>query len=71
MIRRRASRFVALFWVCVVWFCLFAVDAAIPKGTGRDRLDTLSFELFDVFGRKVCSDDYAGVPIFLEFGACW
>ena len=29
------------------------------------------FELSDLFGRKVKLEDYAGRPIFLEFGACW
>lgn len=32
---------------------------------------TLDFSLFDSYGRKVSSQDYVGVPIFLEFGACW
>ena len=32
---------------------------------------TLKFSLFDSYGRKVTSQDYKGVPIFLEFGACW
>ena len=31
----------------------------------------LEFSLVDSFGRKVTSQDYVGVPIFLEFGACW
>jgi hypothetical protein len=32
---------------------------------------TLEFSLFDSYGRKITSQDYKGVPIFLEFGACW
>lgn len=33
--------------------------------------DKLQFSLQDAFGREVHSQDYKGVPIFLEFGACW
>lgn len=35
------------------------------------KAGTLNFSLYDSYGRKVTSQDYAGVPIFLEFGACW
>jgi hypothetical protein len=35
------------------------------------KAKTLEFELFDSYGRKVSSQDYKGVPVFLEFGACW
>jgi len=31
----------------------------------------LDFSLVDSYGRNVNAEDYAGVPIFLEFGACW
>ena len=31
----------------------------------------VDFALWDSHGRKVSSQDYAGVPIFLEFGPCW
>lgn len=33
--------------------------------------ETLDFSLYDSYGRKVTSQDYKGVPVFLEFGACW
>ncbi|MHC4353278.1 MAG: carboxypeptidase regulatory-like domain-containing protein [Planctomycetota bacterium] len=33
--------------------------------------DRLEFTLYDAFGRQVRSQDYKGVPVFLEFGACW
>ena len=33
--------------------------------------ENIEFSLMDSFGREVCSQDYRGVPIFLEFGACW
>ncbi|MHC4618283.1 MAG: hypothetical protein ACYTEQ_11085 [Planctomycetota bacterium] len=35
---------------------------------GRSELE---FSLHDAFGREVQSQDYKGVPVFLEFGACW
>jgi hypothetical protein len=35
---------------------------------GREKLE---FCLYDIFGREVRSQDYKGVPVFLEFGACW
>jgi hypothetical protein len=38
---------------------------------GAQSGDKLEFALHDAFGRKVHSQDYKGVPIFLEFGACW
>lgn len=31
----------------------------------------LEFSLTDSYGRQVKSQDYEGVPLFLEFGACW
>ena len=33
--------------------------------------EKLEFSLVDSYGRQVSSQDYEGVPIFLEFGACW
>ena len=33
--------------------------------------EELGFELGDCYGRVVSSQDYKGVPVFLEFGACW
>ncbi len=35
------------------------------------KAEKLEFSLMDSFGREVSSHDYEGVPIFLEFGACW
>lgn len=35
------------------------------------QADKLEFNLVDTHGRRVTSQDYKGVPIFLEFGACW
>ncbi|MEN6306902.1 MAG: hypothetical protein ABFD91_04030 [Anaerohalosphaeraceae bacterium] len=31
----------------------------------------IEFSLTDSYGRQVKSQDYKGVPLFLEFGACW
>ena len=36
-----------------------------PKGQPAE------FALHDIFGREVRSSDYEGVPLLLEFGACW
>ena len=33
--------------------------------------EELGFELGDCYGRVVSSQDYKGVPVFLEFGPCW
>jgi hypothetical protein len=33
--------------------------------------EKLEFSLTDSFDRQVNSQDYEGVPVFLEFGACW
>ena len=35
------------------------------------KAEKIEFSLTDSFGRQVSSQDYEGVPIFLEFGACW
>ena len=35
------------------------------------KAEKLEFSLTDSFGRQVSSQDYEGVPVFLEFGACW
>lgn len=32
---------------------------------------SLEFSLADSYGRQVTSQEYEGVPLFLEFGACW
>ena len=35
------------------------------------KAEKVEFSLMDNYGRQVSSQDYVGVPIFLEFGACW
>lgn len=41
------------------------------RSGGAQTGERLEFALHDAFGREVRSQDYQGVPIFLEFGACW
>ena len=41
---------------------------SVSVGLAREEL---GFELGDCYGRVVSSQDYKGVPVFLEFGACW
>ena len=48
-----------------------AMVLAALCGPGRALERTVSFDLPDAYGRRVSSQDYVGVPIFLEFGACW
>lgn len=48
--------------------CLVALTGSAIAAGGAEKL---RFELNDAFGREVRSADYAGVPLFLEFGACW
>jgi hypothetical protein len=66
MARRRSVVFPALLVFSFFCCCLPAAENGGSVSGG-----SLKFELFDVFGRKACSEDYAGVPVFLEFGACW
>jgi cytochrome oxidase Cu insertion factor (SCO1/SenC/PrrC family) len=39
--------------------------------SGLSAAEKFEFELTDVYGRVISSQDYKGVPIFLEFGSCW
>jgi hypothetical protein len=54
-----------IYWIsfAVIFTCLIS---ALPL-----EAETLEFSLMDSYGREVSSQDYKGVPIFLEFGACW
>ena len=50
----------------------FFIMAAGILGFGAlSHAAKLDFTLTDSYGRQVRSQDYAGVPLFLEFGACW
>jgi hypothetical protein len=71
MERRKALAFLVLFAASAGWLGLVQFGAARLMGSVQSRGDTLSFELYDALGRKIFSADYAGVPVFLEFGACW
>ena len=44
---------------------------AVICTSGLSADEKFEFELADVYGRVVSSQDYKGVPIFLEFGSCW
>jgi hypothetical protein len=52
---------------------IMALGAYIVLANFAEALpdDPVIFNLPDAYGRIVSSHDYAGVPIFLEFGACW
>ena len=54
-----------VFIVALATFIVLSTHAeALPD-------DPVTFSLPDAYGRIVSSQDYAGVPIFLKFGACW
>jgi hypothetical protein len=56
-----------------IWF-IFSIGliyATSLAGASQRENDKLEFSLPDIFGREVHSQDYKGVPVFLEFGACW
>ncbi|MHC4123458.1 MAG: hypothetical protein ACYSSI_07785 [Planctomycetota bacterium] len=55
-------------WIVLGLGLIFATNFA---GVSKGDSEKLVFSLPDVFGRKVHSQDYKGVPVFLEFGACW
>ncbi len=63
-----------IYWIsfAVIFTCLIFV--LILKANKVDEVNKgvkLEFSLMDSYGRQVSSQDYEGVPIFLEFGACW
>ncbi len=63
-----------IYWIsfAVIFTCLIFV--LILKANQADEVnkgEKLEFSLMDSYGREVSSQDYEGVPIFLEFGACW
>lgn len=55
-------------YICCKAFAVILVSLifALPL-----KAEKLEFSLMDSYGRRVSSQDYKGVPIFLEFGACW
>jgi thiol-disulfide isomerase/thioredoxin len=38
---------------------------------GKQSKNMLGFQLYDVYGRMVDSQDYAGLPVLVMFGSCW
>jgi hypothetical protein len=49
----------------------FVVNAICLLDTLPLKAEQIEFSLMDNLGRQVSSQDYEGVPVFLEFGACW
>ncbi len=68
---RASVRFLAFLAACAGWLGLVEFGAAGMTASGQSGGDKLRFDLYELSGRRVSSDDYAGVPVFLEFGACW
>ena len=63
-----------IYWIslAVIFTCMIFV--LILKANRADeayKAEKFEFSLIDSYGREVSSQDYEGVPIFLEFGACW
>jgi len=63
-----------IYWIsfAVIFMCL--IFLLILKANRTDQAykdEKFEFSLMDSYGRLVSSQDYKGVPIFLEFGACW
>ncbi len=52
---------------------ILALATYIALSTSAKALPdaSVTFNQSDAYGRVVSSQDYAGVPVFLEFGACW
>ena len=71
MKRRTIQRYRSLLCVSVIAVCFPGADAVGESASDKGTAPSLRFELFDSHGREVCSEDYAGIPLFLEFGACW
>ena len=63
-----------IYWIslAVIFTCLiFVLILKVNKADEVSKVEKLEFSLMDSYGRQVSSQDYEGVPIFLEFGACW
>lgn len=56
------------YFLSLLFFFLLILTAIFCSEAESEKLD---FKLYDAFGREVRSDDYKGVPVFFEFGACW
>ena len=63
-----------IYWIsfAVIFTCLvFVLLLNTNRANGTYKTEKLEFSLMDSYGRQVSSQDYKGVPVFLEFGACW
>jgi cytochrome oxidase Cu insertion factor (SCO1/SenC/PrrC family) len=63
-----------IYWIsfAVIFTCLvFVLLLKTNRANGTYKAEKLEFSLVDSYGRQVSSQDYKGVPVFLEFGACW
>jgi cytochrome oxidase Cu insertion factor (SCO1/SenC/PrrC family) len=63
-----------IYWIsfAVILTCLiFVLFLKANRANETYKAEKLEFSLMDSYGREVSSQDYKGVPIFLEFGACW
>ena len=63
-----------IYWIslAVIFTCLiFILIVKANKVDKTIKAEQIEFSLMDSYGREVSSQDYKGVPIFLEFGACW
>jgi hypothetical protein len=63
-----------IYWIsfAVIFTCMiFVLILKANKTDEVNKVEKLEFSLMDSYGRQVSSHDYEGVPIFLEFGACW
>ncbi|UCG58284.1 MAG: hypothetical protein JSU70_02020 [Phycisphaerales bacterium] len=57
---------------CILTVSVAIIFACLACGLrAKAEEEELEFSLMDSYGREVSSQDYKGVPIFLEFGACW
>ena len=57
----------AVIFTCLIFILILKANKADEVNKGKK----LEFSLMDSYGRQVSSQDYKGVPVFLEFGACW
>jgi cytochrome oxidase Cu insertion factor (SCO1/SenC/PrrC family) len=60
----------AVIFTCMIFVLILKANRADNPNKAY-KTEQLEFSLMDSYGREVSSQDYKGVPIFLEFGACW
>ena len=56
---------------CISLVLTLVLFSPIRAGEAPGDQKPLRFSLTDTYGRRVSSDDYKGVPVLVEFGACW